>query len=221
MKTALYLIPVLAAFVFFLVRAELHKKQRAIYFLKPLSTLTVIGVACLSFLEPTQNLTYAVGMIVGLIFCFGGDVALMFQEKRKAFTIGLGLFLLGHIAYAIVFGFLGRFSAWDILSAVVLLVIGVSFYRVIKPNLGALRGPVIVYIVVISVMVSRVLSTLISPVFTSAQAWMIVSGAILFYISDLILAAARFWKPWRYHRISLVFYYSGQLLIALAANYFA
>ncbi|MCI0476743.1 MAG: lysoplasmalogenase [Anaerolineales bacterium] len=220
MKTTLVLIPVLAGLVFFLVRAEFHKKQRAIYFLKPLSTLTVIAVACLSFLEPMQNLTYAVGVIVGLLFCFGGDIALMFQEKRKAFMLGLILFLLGHIAYAIVFGLLGRFSAWDILSTIVLLITGIGFYRVIKSNLGALRVPVIVYIVVISVMVSRALSTFASPVFTNAQAWLIVSGAILFYISDLILAAARFWKPWRYHRISLAFYYSGQLLIALAANYF-
>ncbi len=220
MKTALYLIPVLAAFVFFLVRAEFRKDRRAIYVLKPLATLIVIAVALFSFLEPKQNLTYAAGVIVGLLFCFGGDVALMFQEKRKAFMLGLVLFLLGHIVYAAVFGSLGRFSAWDLLSTIALLVIGVGFYRVIKPNLGALRAPVIIYIVVISVMVSRAISTLVSPIFTSAQAWLIISGAILFYISDLILAAARFWKPWRCHRISLVFYYSGQLLIALAANYF-
>jgi hypothetical protein len=49
---------------------------------------------------------------------------------------------------------------------------------------------------------------------------MIATGAVLFYISDIILAASRFWRPWRYHRLSLAFYYSGQLLIALAASYF-
>jgi uncharacterized membrane protein YhhN len=145
----------------------------------------------------------------------------MFQEKRKAFMLGLVLFLLGHIVYAVVFGSLGSFSAWDIFSAVVLLVIGVGFYALIKSNLGTLRAPVIIYIVVISMMVSRAISTFASPVFTNGQALMIVSGAILFYLSDLILATARFWKPWRFHRISLVFYYAGQLLIALAANYFA
>jgi hypothetical protein len=35
-----------------------------------------------------------------------------------------------------------------------------------------------------------------------------------------MLAANRFWRPWRYNRISLAFYYGGQLLIALAAGYF-
>lgn len=221
MKTALYLIPILAALVLFLLRAEFRKDKRAIYVLKPLSTLTVIAVALLSFLEPTQNLTYAVGVIVGLLFCFGGDIALMFQEKRQAFALGLVLFLLGHIVYATVFALLGQFSTLDIFSTPALLIIGVSFYWLIKSNLGSLRVPVIVYIVVISAMVSRALATFASPVFTSAQASMIASGAILFYISDLILAAARFWKPFHYHRISLAFYYGGQLLIALAANYFA
>ncbi len=70
-------------------------------------------------------------------------------------------------------------------------------------------------------MVSRAVSTLASPVFSSGQAVLIVIGAVLFYISDIILAAGRFWKPWKYHRISLAFYYSGQLSIALAASYFA
>jgi hypothetical protein len=50
---------------------------------------------------------------------------------------------------------------------------------------------------------------------------MILTGALLFYISDIMLAANRFWKPWRYNRISLAFYYGGQLLIALAAGCFA
>jgi len=90
----------------------------------------------------------------------------------------------------------------------------------IRPKLGKMRVPVIAYIVVISAMVSRAASTLNSPVFKKSQALMIVAGAVLFYISDVILAANRFWKPWKYDRISLAFYYSGQLFIALAGSYF-
>jgi hypothetical protein len=69
-------------------------------------------------------------------------------------------------------------------------------------------------------MVSRAVSTLASPLFSGTQAALIILGAVLFYVSDLILAAARFWRPWKYNRISLVFYYGGQTLIALAASYF-
>lgn len=220
MKTALCLTPALAVTVFLLVRAEILKKKQQFYIFKPISTLLVIAIALLSFLEPTRNPTYSVGVLLGLLLSFGGDVALMFQENRKAFMVGLVLFLLAHVAYTVVFALLGRFSAWDALSTIVLLVAGASFYRLIQPNLGTMRVPVMVYILAISVMVSRAVSALVSPAFTGAQATLIIVGAMLFYASDIILATARFWRPWKYNRISLVFYYGGQLLIALTASYF-
>lgn len=220
MKTAPYLIPALAVAVFFLIRAEFLERRRQIYVIKPISTLMVLAVAVVSFLEPTRNEMYTIGVLLGLLFSMGGDIALMFQENRKAFTVGLGLFLVAHIVYGVVFTFLGRFSAWDVFSTVVLLVAAMGFYKLIQPNLGSMKGPVIGYILIISMMVSRALSVLASPVFTYGQALMIVVGALLFYFSDVILAANRFWRSWRYHCVSLALYYSGQLLIALAANYF-
>lgn len=217
MKPSLYLIPVIAASVFLLVMAEMRGNLRARFILKPLSTLLVIAVACLAFLEPQQNLTYTIGVLIGLVFSFGGDVALMY-ENRKAFMLGLILFLLAHLAYTTTLAMLTGLSALDIGTTMLLIALGVWFYRLIAPNLGTLRVPVIVYIVVISLMVNRALATFASPIF-SAQAWMIALGAMLFYISDMLLAAARFWKPFRYHRISLAFYYAGQLVLALAASY--
>lgn len=220
MNPALFLIPVLVVTVALLIRAEILEKQRQVYVFKPLSTVLVIAVALLSLLEPAQNLTYTVGVTVGLLLSLGGDIALMLPENRRAFTIGLGLFLLAHIAYTVVFTLLGVFSAWDLLSAGILLGIGVGFFLLIRPNLGTLRGPVIVYIVVISVMVNRAGATVASPAFGASQALMILIGALLFYISDVMLAANRFWRSWKYNRISLAFYYGGQLLIALAAGCF-
>ncbi|OQY21141.1 MAG: hypothetical protein DRJ03_27245 [Chloroflexi bacterium] len=220
MKTVLYLIPALAVAVLFLIRAEFLERRRQIYVIKPIATLMVIAAALVSLLEPTRNLMYTIGVLLGLLFSLGGDIALMFQENRKAFTVGLGLFLVAHIVYAVVFMFLGRFSAWDIFSTVVLLVVGVGFYGLIRLNLRSMKGPVIGYILIISVMVSRALSALASPVFNNGQALMIAVGALLFYFSDVILAADRFWRHWRYHHVSLAFYYGGQLLIASAASYF-
>lgn len=144
----------------------------------------------------------------------------MFQDNPKAFRIGLVLFLLAHIAYTVVFIILGQFTAWDILSGVTLFAAALGLYRLFQPNLGSMKIPVILYIVVISLMVNRAIALFASPDFSCTQAWMIVAGAVLFYISDVILAANRFWRPWKYQRISLGFYYAGQMLIALAASYF-
>jgi len=67
MKPALCLIPVLAGTAFFLIRAVILEKQRQVYVLKPLSTLIVIAVASLSLLQPERNLTYAIGVLLGLM----------------------------------------------------------------------------------------------------------------------------------------------------------
>ncbi|MEN8242398.1 MAG: lysoplasmalogenase [Chloroflexota bacterium] len=220
MKTALYLIPVLLITVVFLIRAELLKLRNQIFLLKPTATLLVIAVAALSFFEPNYNPTCSIGVLIGLLLSLGGDIALLFQDNKEAFTIGLGLFLAAHIAYMVVFILLGQHSSWDLVSGAILLSAGFALFRLFAPNLGSMKVPVIAYIVIISLMVNQALATFSSPVFSNAQAWMIAGGALLFYISDVILAANRFWRPWKYQRISLAFYYSGQVLIALAASFF-
>ena len=220
MKPALYIIPPLAIAVFFLIRAEFKDNRKQIYFFKPLSTLLVIAAVILSLFEPGHNSIYFIGILVGLLLSFGGDIALMLKSHPKSFALGLALFLLAHIAYTVVFVVLGSFFATDLISAGLLLIAAIICYRLFRPNLGKMKIPVIAYITIISVMVNRAAATFTSPAFTKTQALLISFGALLFYISDVILAANRFWKPWKYNRISLAFYYGGQLLIALAASYF-
>ncbi len=220
MRPAFYVAPVLAVALSLLIQAGILKRQRQIYLFKPMCTLLVIAAALLSLLEPARNLTYSLGVIVGLVLSLGGDIALMLEDRRNAFALGLGLFLLAHIAYATVFTLLGQISLWDSLSIAVLLATGVVFYKLIRANLGTMRVPVIVYMLVISATVSRATGTLWSPNVSHRQALMIVVGAFLFYLSDAMLAANRFWRPWRYWRTNLAPYYVGQFLIALSASYF-
>jgi len=216
----LILVLPLVVTVALLIRAEILGIKPQIYVLKPASTLLVIGIALLSLGEPGRNMTYSGGVLIGLGLCFGGDLALMFQDRRKPFMLGLILFLLGHIAYTVAFSMLGSASGWVLLSTLVLLAAGLVFYRLIAANLGSMRIPIILYFLVISLMVIQATSLLASPAISDSQAAMIIGGAILFYISDVMLAANRFWRPWKYNRTSLAFYYGGQLLIAMAANHF-
>lgn len=220
MEPVFYPIPVLVVMLFFLIRAGVLKRQRQVYIFKPISTLLLIAVVSLSFLQPVRNLTYTIGVIIGLVLSLGGDITLIFEDNRNAFTLGLGLFLLAHVSYTLVFTLLGRVSIWDGVSIAALLAAGVGFYTLIRSNLGKMRVPVIAYMLVISIMVSRAAATLVSPDFSNEQALMIIVGALLFYLSDAILAANWFWKPWRYRLVGLVPYYIGQFLIALAASYF-
>lgn len=220
MKAALYLVPLLAILVFLLIRAEFAGRKKQIYLFKPACTALVILMALLSLREPVYHPVYTWGVLIGLIFSLGGDIALMFQENPTYFRLGLVSFLVAQVVYAWVFGLLGRFSSTDLYAAAVLAALALGIFLLLQPNLGKMRVPVLVYIVVISWMVSRAISTAASPLFTTSQSWLVILGAVLFYMSDVILALARFWKPWPYHRISLAFYYAGQALIALAASYF-
>ncbi|HHS12279.1 MAG TPA: lysoplasmalogenase [bacterium] len=218
MNPSLYPVPVLVITVFFLIVARLRKRRKAVYILKPAATLLVMLILGLSrFSNPVP--AFFGGVLLGLVLSLGGDIALMF-DSRKAFSAGLVLFLLAHIAYAVTFTRLSPLSEWEGAALLILAMTGVLFYRLIRNRLEKMKGPVIIYMMIISLMVVRAFSTLFSPHFSRLQGGMILSGALLFYVSDMVLAANRFWRPLKYDRVSLAFYYCGQTLIALAAAYF-
>ena len=219
MKIFLYPLPFLLIILIFLIRAEILKIKKQIYFLKPVCTSLVIATVLLTF-KGSNDHFYSAGILIGLIFSLCGDVSLMFMDRKKPFLIGLILFILAHIVYIIVFSALSSVSYLDIISTAVLLLIGFLIFKIFSPNLGKMKIPVIFYILIISVMVNRAFSVLISSKVEHIKGIMIFIGAILFYISDVMLASARFWRTWKYHRISLAFYYSGQFLIAASAGLF-
>jgi len=213
------LIPLLFASVGLLLRAEARSQRARIYVYKPLSTFLVILVAGLSLRLPTAKVGYTVGILAGLVLSLGGDVALMFSSPR-AFTTGLILFALAHIAYGVTLTFFVGLHWPDWISAAILLALAIAAYTYLAPGLGGMRGPVIAYMLLISFMAHRAVSAFWNDAFSPAQAWMLASGAILFWISDLILAIVRFRQPFRHHRLSLAAYYAGQMLIALSASFF-
>ena len=213
-------IPVIAVTVTLLIWAALRGDQKQIYLWKPLSTLLIILVALLSFTTVGVKPAYTWGVTLGLVLSLGGDVALMFKSNRW-FLIGLVLFLLAQITYSVVFTVPNGFHAEDLVTTAVLLALATLIYLYLKPGLGKMQGPVLFYILAICFMVNRAVSTFFGTFFTTTQAWLIALGAILFWLSDLLLAVNRFRHPFKLERLGLYLYYSGQLLIALSPSYFA
>lgn len=213
-------IPFLVITVSLLVRAEFKGDKQQVYVFKPLSTLLVIVTALLSLLTPDAQPSFTLWVTLGLVLSLGGDVALMFESNR-AFLIGLVLFLLAHVIYCIAFTLPNGFHSADLITGAVLLAVAVASYRYLAPGLGQMKGPVIFYILVICFMVNRAASAFFGDAFTLTQAWLITLGAILFLLSDLVLAINRFRHPFEANRFGLFLYYGGQLLIALSASYFS
>lgn len=212
-------IPVLAILAAILIRAELRREFGTIRLLKPICTLLVITIAALSWLTPAADTRYTVWILVGLVLSLVGDVALMFPTPR-AFLGGLVAFLLAHAVYTVVFTLYNGMQAGDWATAGLLAAVACVIYRYLLPGLEKMKIPVAVYIIVIGIMVHRAVSTLFGDGFTPVQGRLIAVGAVLFWISDLMLGVNRFRRPFKYDRTSLAFYYSGQLLIALSASYF-
>lgn len=203
-------------------RHEFAGNQKGIYFWKPLSSMLMTCVLLTAFfLGDCARMEYTLALLGGMLLCFGGDMALMFMNKsKKAFRAGLVLFLLGHVAYIAAFTWFSGFQSSDWISGAILLVLGIGIYVYLLPGLGDMKIPVLLYVIIISLMVNRAVSVFAGDYFTMTQAWLITGGSVLFYISDVILAMARFRHTWRYGRINLAFYYSGQVLIAMSAGFF-
>ena len=198
---------------------------------KPLSTLLVILVAGLSLTHPgAYDLLYSALVLAGLTLSLAGDVLLIFPS-HKAFLFGLIAFLCAHLVYIAAFvhlriaGMLGQPQsnlAAEVIAAAVLALIAGAIYLYLKPKLGTMRAPVIVYMLVISVMVHRALAVAFAYPGRATLVGLIVAGALLFYVSDAILAIDRFRMNGAMphgHLWNLSGYYAGQLLIALSASF--
>ena len=131
-------------------------------------------------------------------------VALMFD---RWFLAGLVLFAAGHVAY--IFAFLTNGSV-TLPSVAIGAALGLGSAIWLLPRVEpAMRVPVAVYIVVISVMVS----VGIGP----DQPTFVRIGAPLFALSDLLVARERFIASDARNRTwGLPMYYAAQILIALS-----
>ena len=141
-----------------------------------------------------------------------GDV-LLDIDPRNLFVFGLGSFLLAHLAYTVLF-VRSRTRPVMVFSHQAGLILAVLIYTTafaawLIPSLGGLAFPVVMYMCAI---IAMVLSAILAR-FTSG--WLI-AGAILFLISDSILAVDKFKTPVPLRDYLVwITYYAGQYGIAI------
>jgi len=181
-----------------------------------LSLLFVITV----FLQPDANETFTRYVKVGLIFCLGGDVFLALSGL-KWFRAGLVAFLLGHVLYILAFNFLIPFNGWFSPGDFFILAISLGACRWLWPHLGAMKLPVLAYVAVITLMVFGAWAVFKRPDLPLTGKALIFWGAILFYLSDLLVARDQFIrKAFSNRLIGLPLYYTGQFLLAFSPGFF-
>ena len=183
---------------------------------KPFLSLLFIAAA---MLQPHQNPTYYYLILTGLGLCLIGDVCLIFFANRKVFTAGLVAFLAGHILYVIAFLSFGVTGPFVWITMVVCLCLSTGVFLWLRPHLGEMLGPVIAYVLIITVMVIAA-SALISNTGIDMTARILVfAGAVLFYFSDIFVARHRFVKKEFLNRAAgLPMYYAAQFMIAFSTG---
>lgn len=192
------------------VRFDRKGPRRLFYLFKPLTVVLIILVG--AFAETPVPATYKIFILAGLVCSLAGDVSLMFPDKL--FAAGLVSFLAAHVFYILAF----KPGPGRPVSAGILLpfmIFGLLMFRTLAPSLGGLKLPVLVYIAAITVMAWLAASRFIyaggtRPLFAFA-------GAVLFLVSDSVLAYDRFAKKIGPAQIIILgTYFPAQLLIALS-----
>jgi uncharacterized membrane protein YhhN len=161
LTTALFLLSA-AAYVLACERSP----GRLLWFTKPLMMPLLAAAYLLASQSP--SIWIVAGLLLGAI----GDTALIEPERGNRFLIGLAAFLLGHLAYVVALLApvvrAGSVEPWALAAAVVLAAVGFFVYRLLRPGLGRMKGPVLLYTIVILAMALAAL--LRAPVVSGAMA---------------------------------------------------
>lgn len=195
------------------------KKWKALeYIAKPGVMLTLLAWFWINNGINDHTLWFA----LGITFSLAGDVFLMLP--REQFVAGLVAFLLGHLAYLV--GLNPTLPPWNLAGLILAFFVGITalqIYRrvahgLLSSGLEGLKTPVLAYTIVISLMLLSALLTLVRPTWDALPALMVSSGALLFFISDTLLAWNKFIAKLPYGSlITITTYHLGQMGIVVGA----
>jgi uncharacterized membrane protein YhhN len=164
-------------------------------------------------------------IMTSLFFSWVGDVALQFADGNILtivssdlfFLIGLGSFLIAHIIYFIAFSIpKGKNSIFNtrIYQTVLVLIYGFIMLYFLYRRLGDMKIPVIIYTTIILLMLLSALNRYGKV--NGLSYVLVVCGALLFVISDSLIAITRFQMKINFAgTIILITYVTAQYLIIL------
>jgi uncharacterized membrane protein YhhN len=200
---------ILLTFLLYAERRE-NPKQRL-----PVKTSLSSLFIVIALIQPLGLKGYFPPLCAGLVFCLIGDVCLALPDRF--FKAGLVAFLLGHVFYIVSFAAIIPIGQWLSLGTLLFTVISACVFLWLRPHLGAMVGPVLVYVLVITIMVSAAWAVYWKTLLPVSGRMLIFIGAVSFYFSDIFVARNQFVKKEFVNRlIGLPLYYAGQFLLAFS-----
>ncbi len=147
-------------------------------------------------------------LVVAFALCLAGDVFLLLPEGF--FLLGLASFLLGHVAFIVVFLLAGTTSWWAFAAVAGAAGLRATVGgRILDATSDRMRRPVLAYLLVISLMAIAAWAT--------GEPWL-MAGAALFVASDTMLGWNRFVAARRWMGLAvIVTYHLAQVSFAVWA----
>jgi uncharacterized membrane protein YhhN len=140
-----------------------------------------------------------------LAFSFLGDVFLL--DKNEFFLFGVGAFLVAQLLFILLVRrnppALSRRSM--LMAAPLFLVYLVLLMRLLMPELGSMRYPVLIYGAVISVFGITALQNYLTR--NDAASGILLLGALLFIASDSMIAINKFLEPHMVYPVAIMLTY--------------
>lgn len=153
-------------------------------------------------------------LFAGLCLSLGGDLFLIGQA-RGYFLGGLVSFLLAHVAYTTAFVSRGQDRRWALSAALPAVIVALAVLAWLTPHTAPdLLTPVRIYMAAITLMVITAFGAR-----GAGAPWLLVAGALLFFVSDLSVALQRLVEiDFPTYAWGQPLYFAGQTCIALGAK---
>jgi len=205
-----------------LVGAEIKRNDKIRIAAKVMASGAFVMIGLEALHASAAHGSFATWILIGLVLGAVGDIV-MLGRSNAAFLGGLVAFLGGHIAYIVAATRALSIDAWfgsaGIYAAVPIVAGAVALFAWLWPHLSTehrpMRVPVIVYVIAIVTMVVAAIAVARAHALPEPQRCLFVTGAALFFVSDLAVARDKFVSKNVVNRMwGLPTYFAGQLLIA-------
>lgn len=188
------------------------------YITKPLATALLLLI--IIRMTPVVARPYRLAIAIGMFFAIGGDIFLMLPQDL--FLAGLVCFLLTHCAYIVALANSGRHRARPeifILYAGVVTIVITGLWSFLPPGMHV---PVTIYAAALGLMAALAISRAVALT-RDDENWhstrRAAIGAVLFVISDTLLAYGRFrWATPLNTVFVLSLYYAAQWFFAISVK---
>lgn len=214
--------------LFSLIYFTYNPKKNYAFVSKTTTSILFIFTAVISYMKSPGDYYYFILLIIGLFFSLFGDMFLALKVNHndgslnKYFLYGLVSFSITHVMYVLAFTHLGSFNILDLLVAFALAFIAMTLLKSNKNiDFKNMLLPASIYSFIICLMTFESIKLVFLLKFDIGT-YLLLIGALLFILSDLVLCFILFNKYSKKYlsAINLITYYMGQFIIASTLLFF-